>query len=195
MNNYNIYSDEKLLALLKEDKPLCDQAFYVLYNRYALKLNTYCLFRNNTRQTAEDVFQECWIRFDKAIKSGKAVDNVFAYLITIARNLSIDKHKKEAKQVMVDSENFDRIALDQIPNQFQFENELENEELISLIKIAANSLDDKYKETFVLKRFCDMPYKEIAELTGNSVANIKKRSSRAMEKIKEILKPYISELS
>lgn len=195
MNDYTTYSDEKLLALLRENKPTCDHAFYVLYNRYSIKLNTFCLFYTPNKESAEDVFQETWIRFDRTVKGGKNIRNVLAFLVTISRNMTIDMHRRKSTDKTVQAENIENFSTEEIPGYLQFDEALEQEELISLVKIAANSLEEKYKETFVLKRFCDLSYKEIAAITGNTVNSVKKRSSRAMEMIKELLKPYIKELS
>ena len=194
MNDYSTYNDLELLPLLREPKPACDNAFFVLYQRYSTKINDYCAFKIGRKDLAEEIFQETWIRFDKAAKDSKNIFNVPAYLLTIARNLCIDHVKEEQKnhKMLV---NIDDISLDRVGNPFDFHNNIGDNELISIIKVSVNNLEDIYKEAFVLKKFEELTYKEVAGLCGVSLVCIKQRIKRATAMLKESLKPYIKELS
>jgi RNA polymerase sigma-70 factor (ECF subfamily) len=67
-------------------------------------------------------------------------------------------------------------------------------ELLELINAALDTLPDKYKEMFILREFDGLSYNDIAEVTEETVANVKIRIHRSKQKIREILEPYIKEL-
>ena len=50
-------------------------------------------------------------------------------------------------------------------------------------------------ESFVLREYDGLSYQEIADLTQTSLATVKIRIFRAKQKIREILAPYLSDLS
>jgi len=194
MKDYNTYNDSELLPLLREKKPACDNAFYVLYNRYSSKVNGYCRFKLNNREASEEIFQETWLKFDGAVKAGKQIENVPAYLITIARNLCLNYFNSVNSQPDFVS-GIENIEFNQLSGQFSIENNLENSELITIIKVAVNNLDDIYKESFILRNFNELSYPEIGKICNETSDCIKKRVRRATEMLKDILKPYINELS
>ena len=60
--------------------------------------------------------------------------------------------------------------------------------------MAIDLLDYQNKEAFILSKFEGMKRSEIADICGISVDGVKKRLSRARNKILEILDPYIKDL-
>lgn len=62
---------------------------------------------------------------------------------------------------------------------------------MELITTALELLPEDYREAFVLREYDGLPYNEIAELTGASLATAKIRVFRAKEKLRKILEPYL----
>jgi RNA polymerase sigma-70 factor (ECF subfamily) len=192
MNNLNQYEDHQLIVLLKKEKPFCEQAFNVLYSRYSVKLHSYCLFISENYKDSEEIFQDTWLKFYNSAKASKDIDSVTSYLYKIARNLSIDKYRSNNFKKSRNIENFD---IEQIANPLNLQSKLENEELISIISLAINSLSEIHKETFLLVWFSGLKYSEVAEIVGETIDCVKKRSYRAMDEIQAILQPIINEIS
>jgi len=71
----------------------------------------------------------------------------------------------------------------------------EKKELLELITKAMETLPEDYKEAFVLREYEGLSYQEIADLTETSLSTVKIRIFRAKQKIREILAPYVAELS
>lgn len=191
--DFSKYKDNELLKFLNEKKPLSDFAFYELYSRFSTKIYNYCLFKVSIKENAEEIYQETWIRFSNAIRKNSNIDNVQAYLITIAKNLMIEFYRSKKNEL--NAETIKDVNWEDIICPDNFSLTLEKKEMIDLIKLSVNSLEDIYKEAFILNKFNDLSYSEIAELLGESVDCIKKRVYRATDMIKLILKPYIKELS
>ncbi len=195
MNDISTYRDEELLVLLKEDSPTCDKAFEAIYERYAERLNAYCIFRADSPQDAEEIFEDCWLKLLERTRTGKKLDSILPYLYTIARNLIIDRYRKKNSNKNITLDLMDSESLDKLLNPFDLQKQIENEDLLSIVRAAANCLDDIYKDVFIMHWFGGLKYKEIAEVLDISESSVKMRSNRAMNEIIKILKPYYTDAS
>ena len=192
MNNYSKNSDIELLHLLRKPKPISDNAFYVLYNRYSTKLNAFCLFKLRNQCQAEDIFQQTWVKFYQSVSGGKDLECVLPFLLSIARNLVIDYFRASKTRKSHIAEDIDPILLEEIAMPSAL-NTIENNELFDIIQAAVNCLDDIYKEAFILKRFDGLSLEEIANVCDISISNAKQRVSRATNMVKNILSPHIQD--
>ena len=193
MIDYSKYKDADLISLLREPKPTCDIAFNEIYQRYSKQLNAYCTFRIYVSKQTEDILQDTWEAFDKAAKKGKPVTNVHSYLIGIARKL-INDYLKEHLQKNKTFINIDGIKLDRFISTYNFQQAVENDELMSIVNLAIDNLEEPYREIYILKNISGLTYAEIAGLTNNNVDCVRRLFSKATKKVLEILKPYIEEL-
>ena len=65
------------------------------------------------------------------------------------------------------------------------------EELTQRIKNAIATLPESYREAFVMHRFRDMSYKEIAEILGVSPKTVDYRIQQALKQLRVDLKDYL----
>ena len=65
------------------------------------------------------------------------------------------------------------------------------EELTIRIQEAVETLPESYKEAFVMHRFKNMSYKEIAEILGVSPKTIDYRIQQALKQLRKELKDYL----
>ncbi len=180
---YGQYSDAELFLLIGEDHKRSEDAFSELYSRHSNRLYAYCRCLCRQEDESNDVFQETFTRFYEAARANKPVRNIPAYLLKIARNLALNLKRDKKPTVSVEDESF---AVYDTPH--------ERSEMLQLIAAAMELLTDEYREAFYLREFSDLPYNEIAELTKTSSANVRIRVTRAREKIRNTLHPYIIEL-
>lgn len=180
------YSDSDLFYMLCDDKKTAEKAFSELYARHSSMIYAYILRFIGNKDEAQDVFQEAMIRFHQSASKDRDMTNVPGFMMTIARNLCVN-----AKRSTVTSVSFeDYMAFHDEDRKKQ-----EKDEQLELIKMALDLLPDEYRETFILREYQGYSYKDIAELTGESLTNIKVRIHRARNKIREILKPYLKEIN
>jgi RNA polymerase sigma-70 factor (ECF subfamily) len=182
--NFDEYSDSELFYLLKEDKKTAEKAFAELFNRHSSKVYAYCRRFLGNKDEAQDVFQETFIRFHHSASQDREMTNVPAFLLTIARNLCVNTVRREKPTVTF--EDYMVGTRDRNP---------EKDELLGLIKTAIELLPPEYKEVFVLREYDGLSYSEIAEITEESLSNVKVRIHRAKQKIRDILQPYLKDLS
>jgi len=186
-NKFTLKNDYELIQIVREKTKDSALAFEEIYNRYSKRTYTYCLrYLSNNKELANDIFQDVFERFyETIIKNKFNIDNISAFLLRIAKNLSInEKNKRSYKDISIEGMDF----------PYKEENSVENNEINQIIKLAIESLPKDYKEAIVMKEFMDMSYSEIAEALEIDISLVRIRIYRAKQKIKELLKPYLNEL-
>jgi RNA polymerase sigma-70 factor (ECF subfamily) len=182
--NYSRYTDEQLYAAFKMSGKEKDTAFRELFSRYERKVYLYCLRMTTNPDDANDVFQETFTRFYKQTqKETEQVSNILAYLMTSARNVFLNSRRNKVYWSPFDDEKIASHA----PTY-------ERTELLNMISSALELLDVPYREAFILRFYEGLSYKEIAEITGDSVSSLKVRVMRAKDQVRSILSPYINDL-
>src|SRR5688572_14561141 len=73
-------------------------AFANLYDRYISSIYRFVYLKLPSREAAEDVTSETFLRFWNAILQNTEIRNVRAFLYQIARNLVVDYYRKEEAQ-------------------------------------------------------------------------------------------------
>ncbi|MFC2130212.1 RNA polymerase sigma factor [Bacteroidota bacterium] len=183
-NNISKYDDSQLFAKLGGKKDEAEAAFAELYARYSQRIYAYCLRVSGNSDDARDIFQETFIKFFDSIGAHSEIENIPGYLLTIARNICIN-FKRDQKT---------NFALEDF-HTWTNDDDYEKKELLQLLATALELLEKEYKEAFVLRLYQGLTYKEISKITGDSISAIKNRVWRAKERIKEILTPYLEDLS
>ncbi len=126
------------------------------------------------------------MRFYQSAERIEFLENVRAYALTICRNLCLNE-KKRAQTQMVE---FD----DSMYNP-GVSREADRSEMMKLITMAMELLPHDMREAFVLREYDGLSYNEISEMLNIKLDTAKVRVFRARQKIKEILEPYLNELS
>ncbi len=192
MIDYSVYSDRDLLLLLQDSKKkISDGAFREIYSKYSAKLYTYCKIKSYDSKEIDDVFQETWTQFYNIALKGLELSAIQAYLFTIARNIFINQYRSRKKNDVV---RLDEIEYWEIADELNLEKQFSDKDLIKIIGIALKKLDEKQRESFFLRWYNNMTYKEIGEILNENEATIKMRCKRAMNKLMKILKPYVVEV-
>lgn len=179
------YNDSELFEMLKREKKTAEKAFAELYARYSSRVFAYCRRFLGNKEEAQDIFQETFIRFHQSASNDKEMTNVPAYLLKIARNLCLNYKRQEKQDVQFEEYMFAADDVQEVD---------EKKELLNLLKTAIELLPDDYREIFVLREYDGLTYKEIADVTGDKLVNVKVKIHRAKQKLKDILAPYMDEM-
>ncbi len=185
-NEIEKLSDNELFKLLSKKGTESELAFLEIYRRYSGRIFAYCKRFLGNKEDAMDIFQDTFVNFYQAADNkGREMTNLPAFLLRIARNLCLNFVRQNKKT-------------SHLEDYMRYENNsdfAENDELLGMIKIAVQQLPEDYREAFILREYEGMSYQEIAEFLNISLPLVKIRIFRAKEKLREILAPYISELS
>jgi RNA polymerase sigma-70 factor (ECF subfamily) len=157
--------------------------------RYQHRLLRYLLFLTGNRETAEDLFQEVWMRV--LVRGGQFNGRARfeTWLFTIARNLVIDQRRKRTMNSLdelIDGATDDdramcfEVAADD-PTPFDRVSNLEDREKIAA---ALLELDTLHREVLVLRFHEELSLEEIAKVTRAPLSTIKSRLYRGLAMIK-----------
>jgi RNA polymerase sigma-70 factor, ECF subfamily len=157
--------------------------------RYQHRLMRYLLFLTGNRETAEDLFQEVWMRVLVRGEQFNGKARFETWLFTIARNLVIDHRRKRvlnSLDELVEGATEDDRAMtfevaDDEPTPFDRMANLEDRERIAA---ALLQLDTLHREVVVLRFHEELSLEEIAKVTRAPLSTVKSRLYRGLAMIK-----------
>jgi RNA polymerase sigma-70 factor (ECF subfamily) len=68
---------------------------------------------------------------------------------------------------------------------------LDRKELEKAIEKSLASLEEPFREVFILSRYHEMKYAQIAQMLGVSVKTVEARLSRALQDLQKLLKDFL----
>jgi len=156
--------------------------------------------RVNNDADAEDILQDVWYQFSSVINS-EPIEQTGAWLYRVARNKIIDKHKKRTETLLDDMmpEEDDDEAPDFKTILMTEAKTPETEYLRSLfweqLFIALDELPDEQRQVFIRQELDDIPFKEIAERTGEKIQTLVSRKRYAVLYLRKRLRQLYEELT
>jgi RNA polymerase sigma-70 factor (ECF subfamily) len=179
-------SDQQLIADAKSDKA----EFIHLYDKYFTQIFKYVLSRVQDEDLAEDITAETFMRALEKIDSYKWTGNPYSsFLYKVAINLIMDYHREVKKEKEFMSFNWEEMkdGRDEIADHLKdSEEELEDLDKTSRLKIALENLKPKERNLISLKYFEDLSYKEMAEVLNVNVNYVGVQLNRAMKKLTKL---------
>ena len=163
----------------------------LLINRYRKQVYTYIFLLVRNQHLAEDIFQDTFIKVIKSLDDGKYRDNgkFLAWVLRIAHNLVIDHYRKEKQLNASSREDF---GLD-ILNSRKYAVKPEEDRLIDRqirkdVRELIDSLPTEQKEVLILRQYCELSFKEIAEHTNVSINTALGRMRYALINLRRMVK-------
>lgn len=132
----------------------------------------------NWRQDSEDMTQEVFMRLAKR-EGAAGIERAEQYLFQIARSVLADSARRQGVRKARYHETYDE--LEHAVEDFSPERVLEGREQVVLVLSALNDLPDNVRAAFVLHRFEELTYGEIAARFGVSVSSVEKYIIRALK--------------
>ena len=169
MENLKQMTDDMLVTLYLEGN---NSAFDILLNRHQDRLFNYIYFLVRSREVAEDIFQETFVKAITTLQQGRYQnDNKFSAWITrIAHNLVIDQFRIERNENSIsnDEAEFDLLN-DAKFSEGTIENKMVNEQVLKDVRALIDELPDCQREVVFMRYYQDLSFKEIADMTGVSI--------------------------
>ena len=169
MSNLNTLADDMLVSLYLEGN---NKAFDELLNRHKERLYSYIYFIVRSRDVAEDIFQETFMKAIVTLQQGRySCDGKFsAWLTRIAHNLVIDLFRQERNENMISN---DESETDLFNNSAYSEGTIEsrmvNEQVLKDIRHLIDLLPDNQREVIYMRYYQSLSFKDIAHITGVSI--------------------------
>jgi RNA polymerase sigma-70 factor (ECF subfamily) len=172
-------------------------AFALLVRRHQSPLFNFALRQVRVPQVAEDVVQESFVRVVQNAADFKHEARFTTWVYTITRNLCIDHLRKRAlrKHPSLDEsrgEEGDGPTLGEqtADPRASVEREATGTELKERIARAVDKLPDEQREVFLMREMANLPFKEIAEITGVPENTVKSRMRYALERLQKELRDF-----
>ena len=166
-----------------------EAALEKLISRHKAKIFNYINSKVQDRDTAEDIFQDTFIKVIKTVKGGHYNEEgkFLPWVMRIAHNLVIDFFRKSNRMPKVKkSEEFDVFQFLADGNQ-NAENILVQEQIVQDLQNLVQELPEDQKEVLVMRIYRDMSFKEIAENTNVSINTALGRMRYAIINLRKLI--------
>lgn len=160
-------NEERYVAALKEGSR---EAFTMLYNLYADRLYSFALVQTKSKQMAEDVVQDTFLKLWNNRTNLNCYGNVQALVFTMARNLIIDAFRRQVANI--DIEAYFKLH-EALPSTASPEESLYFNETKEHLEQAKAKLSNKECKIYEMSREQDMPIKKIAQMLNLSPQTVK----------------------
>lgn len=186
------HSDEMLVELAREGS---ESAFNELVDRYTPLIYRRALSMTRSRQDAEDVVQETFLRmFHHLGDFSPAKASFKTWLLTIARNQSINVFaslKRKALRFVSDAPSSGAEHMESPDSLWHHhrgaEHELGTQQELSRVEKGLEALPERQRTALLLKAQDQMSYEEIAEIMGTSVSSVESLIFRGRRRLADIL--------
>lgn len=177
------YTDKELLELLETDSEQAITLIFRTYYSYLCKVVYKIIPDNNLAEDlSQEVFFELWRRKGQL----QVNTSLKAYLRRAAVNRALNYIRGQKIQLT------DERAYPPESGQAQASQKMEADELQQRIDAAIDKLPERCRIVFVLSRFEDMSYSEIAQSLDISVKTVENQISKALKLLREALGPFLS---
>lgn len=160
-------------------------AFEILFNEYYEPLYRFACRFVGDPQTAENITQDIFVKLWESRSSIKISTNVKAYLFTSVRNHSLNYIKREKFVTSYDSE--DEAIIDE---DSSVDNSIIQEEIYEAVHKAINKLPEQCREIYLMNRYDELSYQEIADIRKISINTVKTQMKRALKSLRENLSHF-----
>jgi RNA polymerase sigma factor (sigma-70 family) len=133
--------------------------------------------RGRTREDAEDLIQEAFLKLQMYREKGNKVYQPEAFLVRTVLRLSINAHRDERRHLFADVPVEELPVIDTSPSPHDI---LAAEQQLDLMKRTLDDISERTREVFLLHRGDGLSYQQIAKLYGMTTKAVERRIAHAM---------------
>ena len=176
--------DNDLIEMLRDSRTR-ERGFRLLLERYGDRLYWHIRRIVVSREDAEDAMQETSIKIFSKLDSFKGESSLFTWIYTVATNEALQLLRRK---------NFELQSLEEegigerLRATMYAENEVDSDQAEAVFQEALLTLPTQQRLAFNMRYYDELPYEEIAEITGKNVSTLKSNYHFAVEKIKNYIK-------
>ena len=158
-------------------------AFAVVFDHFAPRVKSFMMRKGATAELAEDLVQDAMITvWTKASLYSAERGSASTWIFTIARNLRIDRLRRESSAHFTDLENFDAPS-DEVPGDEALNRTQED----SHVARALAQIPPEQRELLILSYVEDVPQSMIAERLNLPLGTVKSRMRLAYRRMRKLL--------
>jgi RNA polymerase sigma-70 factor, ECF subfamily len=158
-------------------------AFGELFDHFAPRVKSFMMRKGASGEQAEDLVQETMIAvWTKAALYASDRGSASTWIFTIARNLRIDKLRREMAVQFTDIEDFDApsddVSIDDALGRFEED---------GLVAKALADIPQEQRQLLIMSYVDDIPQSEIAAKLGIPLGTVKSRMRLAYRRLRKAL--------
>jgi len=159
------------------------EAFAELFAYYAPRLKSFMMRRSADAETAEELVQETMLAvWNRAAQYSPAKGSVTAWIYTIARNLRIDRLRRQPAETIYDIDDYEEKS-----DEPSGEDQLLSRERDEQITNALKGLPKDQLDVISLSYLDDLTQAEIADRLKVPLGTVKSRMRLAYQKLRDVL--------
>ena len=170
-------ADGDLEALMARYQQGDGAAANALVRRLSPQLHRFFVAQQASRQDADDLLQETWMRIHQARHTYRTGEPVLPWFYAIARHLRVD-HYRRLRRTTGREERLEEMPEPAAPQAAQATPDLET---------LLEPLPESQREVIEMLKVLGMSLEEVARATSSSVGSVKQKAHRAYEKLRETL--------
>jgi RNA polymerase sigma-70 factor, ECF subfamily len=158
-------------------------AFAGLFDHFAPRVKSFMMRKGANPELAEDLVQETMVAvWTKAALYVADRGSVATWIFTIARNLRIDRLRREASVHFTDIDDYDAPS-----NDVRADDALSRLQEDGIVAKALAQIPEEQRELLILSYVDDLPQSAIAEKLRLPLGTVKSRMRLAYRRLKKIL--------
>ncbi|HZX10467.1 MAG TPA: RNA polymerase sigma factor [Acidobacteriota bacterium] len=180
----------KINVLAERAKNGDREAFMAITSQYQKNIFqlAYSFFQN--REDALDIVQETFLRIYQKIHYYEAGRSFKNWVLQIAKNLCIDRYRKNHKKHDQKALGGDEIEEIHLTDEKGTERNSDSD-IKRIVAKCLKQLPERQRMIFVMKHYNELKYKDIAETLGIAVGTVKSLNFKAVNKLRNLMNPYL----
>lgn len=166
------------------DKHAFESVFKTYYKILCSYANQIIFDADNSEEIVQEMFFQLWQKRDFFLIE----TSLKSYLFRAVHNSCLN-HIKHNKVKLAYSQNIIQNKSNNSDNEYFMD---ESDELQTLLGNAIEKLPPERKKVFMMIRYEERKYKEVADILGISVKTVENQMGKAMQFLREAMKGYIS---
>lgn len=184
-------TDEKLAMLYIDGN---NRAFDLLLSRNQSRLFSYILFVVRDRNTAEDIFQETFVKVITRLQDGKYTTSgkFSAWIMRIAHNVIMDWYRDQRAERVVEAtqdNDLSNISGAELVVE-SIESHYVNSQVMRDVRNLLDNLPPTQREVVFMRYYQQLSFKEIADTTSVSINTALGRMRYAILNLRRMAKTY-----
>jgi RNA polymerase sigma-70 factor, ECF subfamily len=158
--------------------------FWEIYDQYYSRVKRFILGLVRDEWVADDLTQETFVRVQDHLGELRDPAKLSSWIFRVAYNLCQDHFREAGKTVIVD------VAEEQemeTPEENSVQKEFEQHQMSQCVQVEIDRLPESLRTVLFLSDVMEFSQREIAEVVGITVENVKVRLHRARKKLREFL--------
>lgn len=153
------------------------------------------------RDDAEDILQDVFVQFTQAYRKIESIERVTAWLFRVTRNKIADLYRKKKPESFShmrsrDAEDEEALSLEDIlPNMnIDPEDSMMRDVIWEALEAALEEMPSSQRDVFVMHEFEDISFREMSEMSGESINTLLSRKRYAVQFLRKKLEDIYNDL-